>query len=223
MLNKLTVSELAELSKFSKAYISQVKNGKRPPFAKLIEALSHQLNKEKSDKDYFRLFIQSRESMGVSPKTLDFYVDRLCKFINEVDYLRATSKDIEHHLKSIPANHNGLATRHASFRAIKTFYIWLNEQHGIRNPIQGMPSPILGKPILPSLTSEQVKYLIDVVENIRDKAIIALLTESGLRRSELTGVKDTDIDGDNHTIREESLVKVEKRRMLHLVRSQRVI
>jgi len=39
ILNKLSVTELAELSNFSKSYISQVKNGKCPPSPKLIEAL----------------------------------------------------------------------------------------------------------------------------------------------------------------------------------------
>ena len=36
LLNKLSVSKLAELSSFSKAYISQVKHGKRPPSEKLL-------------------------------------------------------------------------------------------------------------------------------------------------------------------------------------------
>jgi len=39
LLNKLTVSQLAELSKLSKPYVSQVKNGKRPPSKILIKAL----------------------------------------------------------------------------------------------------------------------------------------------------------------------------------------
>ena len=198
LLNKLTVSELAELSNFSKAYISQVKNGKRPPSRKLLEKL---IKTQQPEKDYITLFLDSRAAMGVSPKTMRFYRQRLSLFIDKVDYLKAKRQHIEQYLNTIPPNHYGLATRHASFRAIKTFYIWLNGQHGIKNPIQGMSSPILGKPILPSLTSDQVKYLIDVVENIRDKAIIALLTESGLRLSELANIKDSDIDWDNHTIR----------------------
>jgi transcriptional regulator with XRE-family HTH domain len=39
LLNKKSVSELAELSKLSKAYISQVKHGHRPPSQKLLDAL----------------------------------------------------------------------------------------------------------------------------------------------------------------------------------------
>jgi len=98
--------------------------------------------------------------MGVSPKTLSYYKYRLSKFIREVDYLRATRKDIEHHLNTIPPNKYGIATRHASFRTIKTFYLWLNTKYNLPNPIDGMASPILGKPILPSLDENQVLSLL---------------------------------------------------------------
>lgn len=108
---------------------------------------------------------------------------------------------MEKFLKSIPPNHNGLATRHASFRAIKTFYRWLNAEYGIRNPLKGMPAPILGKPILPSLSANDVHRLIEETDNIRDKAIIALFTESGLRLTELTDIKPNDIDWQNRLVK----------------------
>jgi integrase/recombinase XerC len=53
---------------------------------------------------------------------------------------------------------------------------------------------------LPSLTIEQVSILLDTVHNSRDKAIIALFTDSGLRVSELACIKPEDIDWENHTI-----------------------
>ena len=39
LLNNLGVTEISELSKLSKAYISQVKHGSRPPSQKLLEIL----------------------------------------------------------------------------------------------------------------------------------------------------------------------------------------
>ena len=139
--------------------------------------------------------------MGVSPKTLSFYRDRLFKFTARIDYIKASRRHIEGFLNLIPANQYGLATRHASFRTIKTFYRWLNAEYGLPNPIAGMPAPILGKPIFPSLDQHQVLSLIDNTHNIRDKAIVALFTESGLRLSELTNIKPSDIDWQNRTIR----------------------
>jgi site-specific recombinase XerD len=189
------------LTKLDKSYISRVKHGKKPPSQKLLNAITEYLSVGQPDKDYFSLFLQSREAMGVSPRTLGFYSERLSKFISQVNYLKATRRDIERYLNSIPANQYGLATRHATFRVIKTFYRWLSAEYGLNNPVNGMPAPILGKPILPSLTKEQVSTLIDRVNAIRDKAIIALFTESGLRLSELTNIKPSAIDWQNRIIR----------------------
>ena len=132
--------------------------------------------------------------MGVSPKTLKFYRERLPKFIRCVDYLHATHHDIQQFLNSIPPNQYGFGTRHASFRAIKTFYRWLNSEYGIPNSMEGVPAPILGKPIFPTLVKEQVLYLIEKAKSVRDKAIIALFVESGLRLSELTNTRPEHIN-----------------------------
>lgn len=75
----------------------------------------------------------------------------------------------------------------------------------------------MGNLILPSLTQDQVLTLIQEVHNIRDKAIIALFTESGLRLSELANVSPHDIDWNSHTIR---TVRVIKKLMPHLVNRQ---
>jgi len=201
VLDKLSISQLVELSNFSKSYISQVKNGKRPPSKKLLNSIRESYQPLQQKISYFNSFINSREAMGVSPRTVEFYQDRLGLFIDRVDYVRASRSDIRNYLNSIPPNKYGLATRHASFRAIKTFYRWLNTEFGIKNPIEGMPAPILGKPILPSLTQGEVLNLLDEANCVRDKAIIALFTESGLRLTELANIRIQDIVWANRTIR----------------------
>ena len=167
----------------------------------LLIQINRLRKRQKTDTDCFELFLQSREAMGVSPKTLRFYRERLSKFIRTVDCLQATRQDIQKFLTSIPPNQYGLGTRHASYRAIKAFYRWLNSEYGIPNPMEGMPAPILGKPILPSLEKEQVLYLIEKVPVIRDKAIIALFTESGLRLSEMANIKLESLNWTNRTVR----------------------
>ncbi len=154
-----------------------------------------------TDEDYLALFLQSREAMGVSPKTLRFYRERLSKFIRAIDHLQATRLDVQKYLNSIPPNQYGLGTRHASFRAIKVLYRWLRDEYGLHNPIEGLSAPILGKPILPSFEKEQVLSLIEKSSAIRDKAIIALFVESGLRLSELTNIKPEHINWTNRTIK----------------------
>jgi len=197
----MTVTELAELSRLSKAYISQVKHGRRPPSNRLLTALANHYRAGQPKEDLLGQFLQSRTAIGVSPRTLEFYKERLCPFINEVDYLRASSRQVQRYLDSIPPNRNGFATRHATFRAIKTFYRWLHVEYGHKNPVNGMPAPILGKPILPALSAIDVHRLIEETDNVRDKAIIALFTESGLRLTELTNIKPNDIDWQNRLVK----------------------
>ena len=64
-----------------------------------------------------------------------------------------------------------------------------------------MKAPKLPKLILPSRSREEVLILIDKAHCDRDKSVISLFTESGLRLSELTDIKPQDIDWDNHTIK----------------------
>jgi integrase len=149
-----------------------------------------------TDEDYKRLFLQSRQAMEVSPGTLSFYRSKLGRFLSEVNVDTAQRQDVEEFLLQFKNPGN----RHAYYRALKTFYNWRAETFGLPSSMKYMRAPRLGKPILPSLTREQVLTLLDTLDNVRDKAIIYLFTESGLRLSELAGIKLDDIDWTNRTI-----------------------
>ena len=138
MLNKLSVSQLAELRNFSKSYISQVKSSVRPPSKRLLAALEDYTSRKKSHIDYIGLFIRSREAMGCSSSTLAFYRILLTRCERAVNYTKATRQVIENYLNSIPPNANGLSTRHAYFRTLKVFYRWLNAEYGLQNPMMGI-------------------------------------------------------------------------------------
>jgi len=86
LLNKLPVTQIAELSNLSKAYISQVKHGKRTPSQKLLEALwefNGQTNNHNGVEDVYKaidLFLKSRRN-GASHGTIGFYSKYLDKAI----------------------------------------------------------------------------------------------------------------------------------------------
>ena len=198
LLNKMPVSQLAALSRLSKPYISQVKNGKRPPSQKLLEALNQFDNSQtKISRDYLSLFLLSRQVSEASGGTLRFYSVKLAKFLTEVNPDKAREHDIERFL----LQSSNVGNRHAYFRAIRTFYNWRERNFSLASPMNYMKAPKLGKLILPSLTEEQVLTLIAQAQSPRDKAIIALATESGLRLSELAAVKPQDINWQTNTIK----------------------
>jgi len=198
LVNKLPVSHLAELTNFTKPYISQVKNGKKKPSRRLLDRLiEYQRQQVATERDYLSIFLQSRKASDSSSETLRFYKVKLGRFFSQVNADKARQQDIEKFLLQF----NTPGNRHAYFRAIRTLYRWREQTFELSNPMKYMRAPKTGKLILPSLTQDQVLYLIQEVYSIRDKAIIALFAESGLRLSELASVSPDDIDWDAHTIR----------------------
>ncbi len=206
LLNKLSVSVLAELSKLSKSYISQVKSGKRPPSKKLIEALTklHNSNNNKSQDCYtaLNLFLRSRRE-GISQNTLRDYRITLSKALSYLG-LHPTTKTINCFFNALPCSLGG---KYGYFKCLRAFYNWLyspRSELGFSaedNPITWVEAPKRPQLILPSLTKEEVEILLCQVQTVRDKTMIILFTESGLRLSELTNIKLYDIDWQAHTIK----------------------
>ena len=204
----MTVSQLAELSKLSKSYISKVKSGNRPPSDTLIKALNEyhakttEGRRETESLRAINLFLTSRRE-GTSQSTLDFYRKYLTKSIPILG-LTPSARQCYKYLDSLSCTTGG---KHAYFRAISVFFNWLySPKSGYNlkmsdNPVALVDPPKRPRLILPSLTKEEVGILLDNVEWTRDKAIIALFTESGLRLSELVNLKRSDIDWVNQTVK----------------------
>ena len=132
---------------------------------------------------------------------MEFYKPILARFNAEFDCTKATRQGIEKFLNRIPASNHNLHNRHAHYRTLKAFYNWASKEYGIENPMSGIQAPILSKMILPTLTEPQIKSLLNSTNNIRDKAIIALFVESGLRLTELANIKQCDINWEGHCIK----------------------
>jgi len=119
----LSVYELAELSGFSKSYISQVKHKKRPPSQKLLDALGKTERKRDGAEEQkaIRLFLESMRP-GLSPGTVDgFYRKYLFKAVPVLG-LAPTPTQINRFLGSLSCSPGG---KHAYFRALRVFYNWL--------------------------------------------------------------------------------------------------
>jgi len=140
--------------------------------------------------------MQSRQSMSCTPSTLSYYEHKLGKFLDEFNPDKVTQHQIEKFLLRYKAGN-----RMTFYRVLSTFFVWREEMFGLHNPMKKIHPPKLPKLILPALNQEQVLDLIDSVQSIRDKAIIALFVESGLRLTELARIKQEDIDWESRTIR----------------------
>jgi integrase/recombinase XerC len=90
--------------------------------------------------------------------------------------------------------------------AWRSFYRYLARDHAVtHNPFQGMRAPKAPKTLPKALSPDEAARLVDLpgeeLTTIRDRAIFELFYSSGLRLSELTGVKLGDIDFQDGTVR----------------------
>jgi len=138
-------------------------------------------------------FLNSRRQ-GTSPRTIEFYQATLMPFVRTCSI---THTDINLYLSELTCR-NG---KNAYYRAIRAFCNWLYRQNYIKdNPIIKVDPPKMTRIILLSLTHEQVAYLIEQADNVRDKCIISLFADSGIRLNELLNIKSTHIDWESNTV-----------------------
>jgi len=147
-------------------------------------------------------FMSSRRD-GLSTETLKFYRGYLNRSQSVIG-TGVTGQQVKQFIDSRKCNPGG---KHAYYRVLRVFYNWLyspRSGYGLNpqdNPILMVESPKVGRRILPSLTPEQIVSLIDRSESVRDKAIISLFSDSGLRLSELTSVRLENIDWGSRLIK----------------------
>ncbi|MCZ7414270.1 tyrosine-type recombinase/integrase [Streptomyces sp. WMMC897] len=94
------------------------------------------------------------------------------------------------------------ATAHQQFRALKTFFKWLVEEEELTlSPMRTMKPPVLPEKEVPVITESELKALLKTCEgkdfkSRRDRAIIMLFLDTGVRLSELTerSIEHLDLD-----------------------------
>jgi integrase/recombinase XerC len=155
-----------------------------------------------ADDNLVNTFLASRRE-GLSHRTLDFYEGYL-RLAQKVIGTDVTGQDIANFLDALTCTNGG---KHAYFSTLKVFYRWLYSPKSgwnldpQRNPITCVEPPKVEKKMLPSLTVEQVDFLIARAGCVRDKAIVSLFADSGLRLSELTNINPANIDWEHRVIK----------------------
>ena len=144
------------------------------------------------------------EASGFTPDTVKAYTGHLSDFVRFVNDLGATMpEDItEDHIvayilhKKKTCNGVSVATYYNHARA---WLNWMTRRGIIKiSPCAALKNPTIPKTIIRPLTSEQVQRMVgcctDYRVGMRDKAIILLIYDSGLRRSEVSSIRLEDLD-----------------------------
>lgn len=143
--------------------------------------------------DAVTAFLESRRAQGCSPKTLQRYRYTLGRLQNAHRRLPARPEAVETLLANLRV---GAHTRHAFWRDLRAFYRWSHGRLGVRNAAASVRAP-RRRPSPPrTLTDLQVDQLLQLELTRRDRAIVQLLLDTGIRLGELAGLRWSDVSGD---------------------------
>ncbi|WP_428077863.1 site-specific tyrosine recombinase/integron integrase [Candidatus Avelusimicrobium faecicola] len=160
---------------------------------------------------WVQAFLLHLENKNFSANTVKSYRADLQEF---TDYLSKrkqntleafTSPVIRSFLASLPQDYarNTVLRKIASLRSLAAFL--LRQGKLARNPFKLLPAPKREKLLPKFLTLPETDRLINTAGNThfaaRDKALFELMYSSGLRRSEVTGLKIRDVDFFNGVVR----------------------
>jgi len=143
-------------------------------------------------------FIQSRIAGDRSPLTIKWYCQRLYRFARSCPELPQKPEPIEAHLASLDCSP---AEKQNHFNALRAFYRFLRKRHKLANPIDLVERPRGEEKKRATLEAEELWKLLYSAANLRDKAILTLLIDTGMRSSELAGLRKQDIKLDTVTVR----------------------
>ena len=143
-----------------------------------------------------REFIASRIAANLSPATIEWYKARLLPFVNSCPTPPRRPEPIEGFLGTINGSPE---TKYDVYRALKTFFRFLCSRRHLPNPMDAMRSPRRPKTLMPTLEVGELVKLLNSVENQRDKAIITLLVDCGVRAGEVCSLL-------KHNIKQETII-----------------
>lgn len=147
---------------------------------------------------------------GRSPRTIRWYADHLQEFLRflERDGRRPTLADlhpapVRRWLVAVQASHerplapSSIAGR---VRTVRAFGSWIAREFDLpASPVRGVPVPRVPDRLIRSLREADVRELLRAVEEgskqpDRDRAIVLLLLDTGVRLSEAAGLRVGDLD-----------------------------
>jgi len=140
-----------------------------------------------------------------SPKTTLFYRDRLKWFVNFIKPDTLLNDigpgDIKHYFSVQDTVHT--YAYHAKYRALRAFLNWCVKQNYIlESPLTFSP-PKLPDIIKPAFTDDELKAIINSCVGslgLRNRAMVLVLIDTGIRREELAKIKIVDINLDARLI-----------------------
>lgn len=160
------------------------------------------------------MFLYSCRSRNLAKGTIDFYNKKLGVFLKFCSDLAitnisdVTADNIRQFLIFLDEKGHKPAGIHCYYRSVKTFLNWYEreaEPDGWRNPINKVKAPIVPLEPLDSVSIETIRAMVGTCNrgwftDARDKALLLVLLDTGMRLEETLSLNREDVDPINGTI-----------------------
>jgi site-specific recombinase XerD len=149
-------------------------------------------------------FLQD-SALALSKATMDNYrfnLARFARFVAERNVAgvgEVSALHLREYLNALQQAHYSASTVHQAYRVLRTFFGWcMREGLLSADPVARVRRPKLSRPVPVHLSMADVERLVAACARTtkpdRDKAIVVLFLDTGLRRAELAGLELNDID-----------------------------
>lgn len=155
--------------------------------------------------DAYTDFILSRQAMRCTPETIVFYTYTAGKFISWLESQSVNSpaeidaRHVRAYLAKLIGEGKASSTVNDHARAVKTLLrFWYAEKY--------LPTPVLftmpkvEKKRLPVLSAEELSRVLSAC-NVKEKAVVLLLADTGIRRQEACNLNWSDLQMNNGLLR----------------------
>lgn len=148
--------------------------------------------------DFIAMFIKSKTIEGCSNKTLKFYERTLQIFdaSKSKEWLEIEASDIRNFLDDYQKTHDVSNVSLDNLRRIlSSFFAWLEaEELILKNPIKRIHKIKSPKILKETFTDEEMEILHNSPKNLRDIALVDILSTTGMRVGELVKLKISDVN-----------------------------
>lgn len=137
------------------------------------------------------IFLNSRLAQNLKPASIEWYRLKLARFAEVCPELPDDPAPIEGFLARLGGSP---ATRVNYYQAFSAFFAFASKRYHQDNPMAAMRRPHLDEDSpRPTLAPEELMKLRDAPTSLRDRAILTLLIDTGIRSGELAQLRKQDI------------------------------
>lgn len=142
---------------------------------------------------------KSKNTLESYRRDVTQYITYLTR-VNVTEAQRATKHDVVEYMLELKKSGKAPASISRMLTSLRSFYAYLRMNNDtIADPTESLEAPHVEKKLPKILTSEQISRLLSApdagdAKGTRDKAMMELLYATGIRVSELIGLKLTDVE-----------------------------